>query len=81
MPALSQRHSASPNLVLTIVCAGVVLASLDLFIVNVALPQMARSFGARAASSSVVSCTYLQAVVTPTANPAASSANVSPLRR
>ena len=36
----------SPNLVLVIVCAGVVLASLDLFIVNVALPQMSRSFGA-----------------------------------
>jgi EmrB/QacA subfamily drug resistance transporter len=30
--------------VLLIVCAGVVLASLDLFIVNVALPQMARDF-------------------------------------
>jgi EmrB/QacA subfamily drug resistance transporter len=29
---------------LAIVCAGVVLASLDLFIVNVALPQMARDF-------------------------------------
>ena len=29
---------ASPRLVLVIVCAGVVLASLDLFIVNVALP-------------------------------------------
>jgi EmrB/QacA subfamily drug resistance transporter len=28
-----------------IVCAGVVLASLDLFIVNVALPSMAQSFG------------------------------------
>jgi EmrB/QacA subfamily drug resistance transporter len=40
-----QRRSASPNLVLVIVCAGVVLASLDLFIVNVALPSMARSFG------------------------------------
>ncbi|HET6867642.1 MAG TPA: DHA2 family efflux MFS transporter permease subunit [Solirubrobacteraceae bacterium] len=37
---------ASPNLVLVIVCAGVVLASLDLFIVNVALPQMAKDFGA-----------------------------------
>jgi EmrB/QacA subfamily drug resistance transporter len=37
--------SASPRLVLLIVCAGVVLASLDLFIVNVALPQMARDFG------------------------------------
>jgi EmrB/QacA subfamily drug resistance transporter len=33
---------SQPRLVLTIVCAGVVLASLDLFIVNVALPQIAR---------------------------------------
>jgi EmrB/QacA subfamily drug resistance transporter len=40
-------RTASSNLVLLIVCAGVVLASLDLFIVNVALPSMARSFGAR----------------------------------
>ena len=31
-----------PSLVLVIVCAGVVLASLDLFIVNVAMPSMAR---------------------------------------
>src|SRR5438270_11212981 len=38
------RGSASPQLVLVIVCAGVVLASLDLFIVNVALPQMAVDF-------------------------------------
>jgi EmrB/QacA subfamily drug resistance transporter len=53
MPTLSQlstaagrrKTAASPNLVLLIVCAGVVLASLDLFIVNVALPQMAKSFG------------------------------------
>ena len=53
MPTLSQlstvtgrrKTAASPNLVLFIVCAGVVLASLDLFIVNVALPQMAKSFG------------------------------------
>ena len=36
----------SPRQVLIITCAGVVLASLDLFIVNVALPQIARSFGA-----------------------------------
>jgi EmrB/QacA subfamily drug resistance transporter len=47
MRALSQRRSASPQLVLVIVCAGVVLASLDLFIVNVALPQMARDFHLR----------------------------------
>ena len=40
-----------------------------------------RSFGARAASRATVSCTYLQAVVVPTSNPAARSANVSPLRR
>jgi EmrB/QacA subfamily drug resistance transporter len=51
MPSLSQllpvpRRDASPTLVLVIVCAGVVLASLDLFIVNVALPQMARDLGA-----------------------------------
>jgi EmrB/QacA subfamily drug resistance transporter len=53
MPSLSQpsssvsvsaRRDARPQLVLLIVCAGVVLASLDLFIVNVALPQMARDF-------------------------------------
>src|SRR3984957_20885988 len=35
---------ASPGIVLAIVCAGVVLASLDLFIVNVALPQIGRDF-------------------------------------
>jgi EmrB/QacA subfamily drug resistance transporter len=35
------RASQSPRQVLLIVCAGVVLASLDLFIVNVALPQIA----------------------------------------
>ena len=44
MTNLSQlrRQDASPSLVLIIVCAGVILASLDLFIVNVALPSMAR---------------------------------------
>ena len=40
--------SASPAVVLAIVCAGVVLASLDLFIVNVALPQIGRDFHLRA---------------------------------
>src|SRR5947209_7891755 len=39
-----RRADARPALVLLIVCAGVVLASLDLFIVNVALPQMATDF-------------------------------------
>jgi EmrB/QacA subfamily drug resistance transporter len=38
----SSRSSGSSAQVLIIVCAGVVLASLDLFIVNVALPQIAR---------------------------------------
>src|SRR3954467_7408346 len=48
MPALRHpRGAAPPQLVLAIVCAGVVLASLDLFIVNVALPQMARDFHLR----------------------------------
>ncbi len=38
----TRRADASPAMVLVIVCAGVVLASLDLFIVNVALPDIAR---------------------------------------
>jgi EmrB/QacA subfamily drug resistance transporter len=60
MPALSQqstpsRRSASPALVLLIVCSGVVLASLDLFIVNVALPQMGSDFHLRRGSLSDLS--------------------------
>ena len=43
----SSRTKTSPSGVLLIVCAGVVLASLDLFIVNVALPQIARDLHAR----------------------------------
>ena len=39
------RAHAGPGQVLAIVCAGVVLANLDLFIVNVALPDIARDFG------------------------------------
>jgi EmrB/QacA subfamily drug resistance transporter len=39
---LRRRADASSRLVLIIVCAGVVMASLDLFIVNVALPDIAR---------------------------------------
>lgn len=43
---LSERRAdASSRLVLLVVCAGVVLASLDLFIVNVALPDMAEDLG------------------------------------
>ena len=44
---MRRRADASPQLVLVIVCAGVVLAALDLFIVNVALPQMARDLHVR----------------------------------
>ena len=40
-----RRADASSALVLVIVCAGVVLASLDLFIVNVALPSMGHDLG------------------------------------
>ena len=46
---------ASPGVVLTIVCAGVVLASLDLFIVNVALPQIGRDFHLRGDGLSALS--------------------------
>ncbi|HEY8581341.1 MAG TPA: MFS transporter [Capillimicrobium sp.] len=40
-----RRGDASPALVLAIACAAAVLASLDLFIVNVALPDMAADLG------------------------------------
>src|ERR1700730_17909059 len=46
----SRSRDTPPGQVLAIVCAGVVLASLDLFIVNVALPDMARELGARSLS-------------------------------
>src|ERR1700685_1866273 len=42
LPRPAARYQASPAQVLVIVCAGVVLASLDLFIVNVALHDIAR---------------------------------------
>src|SRR6201996_163170 len=53
MSNLSQlrRGDASPSLVLLIVCAGVVLASLDLFIVNLAMPSMARDLHQRSLST------------------------------
>lgn len=44
---LRRRTDASSRTVLLIVCAGVVLASLDLFIVNVALPGAARDLHTR----------------------------------
>jgi EmrB/QacA subfamily drug resistance transporter len=44
-PAVASRGSkASPNQVLAIVCVGICLANLDLFIVNVGLPNIARDF-------------------------------------
>jgi EmrB/QacA subfamily drug resistance transporter len=55
MSLLSQlprrRADATPTLVMVIVCAGVVLASLDLFIVNVALPDIARDLHTKSLSS------------------------------
>src|SRR5246127_4470651 len=39
-----KRKFASPNQVLAIVCVGICLANLDLFIVNVALPNVATEF-------------------------------------
>ncbi len=45
-PVATSRTGTTPRQVLVIVCAGVVLASLDLFIVNVALPQIARDLHA-----------------------------------
>jgi EmrB/QacA subfamily drug resistance transporter len=53
MLKLSQlrRRDASASLVLVIVCASVVLASLDLFIVNLAMPSMARDLHQRSLST------------------------------
>ena len=56
--ARTRRGDASPSVVLAIVCAGVVLASLDLFIVNVALPDMARDLDAPLSSLSWVLNAY-----------------------
>jgi EmrB/QacA subfamily drug resistance transporter len=48
IPAASRagrrRAATSPGQVLAIVCVGIVLANLDLFIVNVGLPNIARDF-------------------------------------
>src|ERR1700693_3752076 len=43
--APATASGTAPGNVLAIVSAGVVLASLDLFVVNVALPQIARDLG------------------------------------
>src|SRR5207302_3836069 len=55
---LGRRRHTSPTLSLAIVCAGVVLASLDLFIVNVALPGMQRELGGDLSSLSWVLNAY-----------------------
>lgn len=47
LPAGRSGAVASGRGVLLIVCAGVVLVNLDLFVVNVALPQIARDLGER----------------------------------
>ncbi|WP_230205068.1 MFS transporter [Parafrankia elaeagni] len=44
-PTTQSARTASGRGVLLIVCAGVVLVNLDLFVVNVALPQIARDLG------------------------------------
>ncbi len=44
LPQAPRRATASPNMVLAIVCVGICLANLDLFIVNVALPNIGRDF-------------------------------------
>src|SRR5947209_426550 len=54
-PLARPRGDASPRLVLVIVCAGVVLASLDLFIVNVALPQIGADFHMRGSDLAALS--------------------------
>jgi hypothetical protein len=41
---ISPAPKVSPNFVLAIVCLGIVLANLDLFIVNVALPNIGLDF-------------------------------------
>src|SRR5216683_4134794 len=44
LPAAPRASAASPATVLAIVCVGICLANLDLFIVNVALPNIGRDF-------------------------------------
>src|ERR1700728_4559584 len=43
-PIARRRSATTPNQVLAIVCVGICLANLDLFIVNVGLPNIARDF-------------------------------------
>jgi EmrB/QacA subfamily drug resistance transporter len=46
-----QRSPVKPGAVLVIVCTGVVLVTLDLFIVNLAFPSIEQSFGGTSLSS------------------------------
>jgi EmrB/QacA subfamily drug resistance transporter len=50
-PPPSARTQTRPGVVLAILCSAVILSSLDLFIVNVALPQIAADFGDASLSS------------------------------
>ena len=45
------RRDVNPTAVLLIVCAGVVVVTIDLFIVNIAFPAIARSFGGTSLST------------------------------
>ena len=45
VPEAGQRGQAGFGPVFTVVCAGVVCVNLDMFIVNVAIPSIGRSFG------------------------------------
>lgn len=54
-PALSARRV---NTLLAVCCAGVVLAGLDMFVVNVALPPIGREFGVTLATESWVINAY-----------------------
>ena len=48
---MAERRATRPGVVLAISCAGVVLATVDLFIVNIAFPSLARSFGGTSLST------------------------------
>ena len=48
---MAERRATRPGVVLAISCAGVVLATVDLFIVNIAFPSLARSFGGASLST------------------------------
>ena len=45
VPRAEARRATSPGQVLSIVCVGICLANLDLFIVNVGMPSIAHDFG------------------------------------